>query len=145
MPLLMEVGRVLVAALGVYGVARLFDLVHRGVLGLAVGGSPEALFFQLEFLGGVVLPMILLAQPAIRRSTTGLYATSLLVILGFVVNRLNVSITGLEGAQGGHYVPAVSEAAVTMALVAVGFALFGLAVKHLPVYPQEADAVPVKT
>jgi len=148
MPLLMEVGRVLVAALGVYGVTRLYDLAHRGFLGVAFGGSREALFFQLEFLGGVVAPMLLLAQPAVRRNTNALYASSLLVILGFVVHRLNVSITGLEAAQGGHYLPAAPEAAITLMLVAIGFALFGLAVKHLPVYPPEAPPpafAPVKT
>jgi Ni/Fe-hydrogenase subunit HybB-like protein len=142
MPLLMEVGRVLVAALGVYGVTRVYDLFHRGMLGVAFGGSREALFFQAEFLGGVVLPMFLLLQPAVRRNTNGLYACGLLVVLGFVVNRLNVSITGLEGAQGGHYAPAAAEAALTLAIVAVGFALFGLAVKHLPVYPRE-EATPL--
>jgi Ni/Fe-hydrogenase subunit HybB-like protein len=148
MPLLMEVGRVLVAALGVYGVARLYDLAHRGLLGVAFGASREALFFQLEFLGGVVAPMLLLARPAVRRHTGALYGSSLLVILGFVVHRLNVSITGLEGAQGGHYVPAAPEAAITLMLVAIGFALFGLAVKHLPVYPPAAPPpvlAPAKT
>jgi Ni/Fe-hydrogenase subunit HybB-like protein len=137
MPLLMEVGRVLVAALGVYGVARVYDLFHRDMLGVALGGSREAFFFQIEFLGGVLVPLFLLLHPAIRRNTNGLYGCSLLVLLGFVVNRLNVSITGLEGAQGGHYVPAAAEAALTLALVAVGFALFALAVKHLPVYAKE--------
>jgi Ni/Fe-hydrogenase subunit HybB-like protein len=148
MPLLMEVGRVLVAALGVYGVARLYDLAHRGFLGAAFSGSRESLFFQLEFLGGVVAPMLLLAQPRVRRNTRGLYGSSLLVVLGFVTNRLNVSITGLEAAQGGHYLPAVPEMVITLMLVAIGFALFGLAVKHLPVYPLEGTAgalAPVKT
>jgi Ni/Fe-hydrogenase subunit HybB-like protein len=140
MPLLMEVGRVLVAALGVYGVTRIYDLFHRGVLGVAFGGSREALFFQVEFLGGVVVPMLLLLQPAVRHNTNGLYGCGLLVVLGFVVNRLNVSITGLEGAQGGHYIPAVGEAILTLALVGLGFAFFALAVKHLPVYPRDEGA-----
>ena len=139
MPLLMEVGRVLVAALGVYGVARLYDLAHRGVLATALVYSREALFFQLEFVGGVILPMVLLANPSVRRNTNGLYASSLLVVLGFVVNRLNVSITGLEGAQGGHYVPAAAEIVITLMLVAIGFAAFALAAKHLQVFPKEGE------
>jgi len=149
MPLLMEVGRVLVAALGVYGVARLYDLAHRGVLGTVVAYSRESLFFLLEFVGGVILPMVLLAHPSVRRNTGGLYASSLLVVLGFVVNRLNVSITGLEGAQGRHYVPAASELVITLMLVAIGFAAFALAAKHLQVFPKEGDVAigpqPVRT
>jgi Ni/Fe-hydrogenase subunit HybB-like protein len=142
MPLLAEVGRVLVAALGFYGVVRLYDLVHRRALGRAFDGSTESLLFLLEFAVGVVLPMALLASPAVRRHSEGLYASGLLVILGFVVNRLNVSITGFESAQGGHYVPAWSEFAITLMLVALGFAAFSLAVKHLAVYPETAAPAP---
>jgi hypothetical protein len=59
--------------------------------------------------------------------------------MGFVVSRLNVSITGLEGAMGGHYVPAVPEVLITLMLVAVGFTAFALAVKYLPVYHEEEE------
>ena len=105
MPLLMSLGRALVVALGVYGAVRLVDMARRGVLGEIFTGSREAAFFQLEFAIGVILPMALLAFPAVRRNSGRLYGAALLVVAGFVVNRLNVSITGLEGAQGGHYVP----------------------------------------
>jgi Ni/Fe-hydrogenase subunit HybB-like protein len=137
MPLLSEVGRVLVAALFVYGVARIYDLVHRHALGLAGGASIEALLFRLEFLGGVVLPMVLLALPAVRANVRWLYGSALLVVMGFVTNRLNVGITGFEAAQGQRYVPAWSELVATLMLVAIGFAAFGLAVRHLAVYPKE--------
>lgn len=141
MPILMDVGRGLFAALGVYGVVRLTDLASRGVLGQAWSASREALFFQVEIALGVVLPMALLAVPAVRRNSRKLYAAALLAVVGFVVNRLNVSITGLEGSQGGHYVPAAAEVVVTLMLVGVGFAAFALAAKHLPVFPPEEEAV----
>jgi Ni/Fe-hydrogenase subunit HybB-like protein len=137
MPLLMDVGKALAVALGVYGAVRLLDLAYRGSLAATVAGTREAAFFQLEFALGVLAPLLLLVWPQVRRNTGRLYAAALLAIVGFVVNRLNVSITGLEGAQGGHYVPAFAEYTVTLMLVAVGFALFGLAVTHLPVYPHE--------
>ncbi len=73
-----------------------------------------------------------------RRSPDGLYASRLLVVMGFVVNRLNVSVTGFEATQGRTYVPAWSELVVTLMLVAVGFFAFGQAVKWLPVYPEES-------
>jgi Ni/Fe-hydrogenase subunit HybB-like protein len=137
MPLLSEVGRVLVAALLVYAVARVYDLVHRHALPLAAGATVEALLFRLEFLGGVVLPLVLLAVPAVRANVRWLYASALLVVMGFVTNRLNVALTGFEAAQGARYVPAWSELAVTLMMVAIGFAAFGLAVRHLAVYPKE--------
>jgi len=137
MPLLMAVGRALLGVLIVYGTARIYDLGRRGALAETLRGSREAAFFALEFALGVALPVVLLSFPAVRRNARALYAAGLLVVIGFVVNRLNVSLTGLEGALGGHYVPAVPEVVVTLMLVAVGFALFGLAAKHLPVFARE--------
>jgi Ni/Fe-hydrogenase subunit HybB-like protein len=142
MPVLMEVGRALLVALGVYGTVRIFDLARRGVLAEAVKGSREAAFFQLEFGVGVIAPMLLLALPAVRRNARRMYAAALLAVVGFVVNRLNVSLTGLEGAQGGHYVPAIPEVLITLMLVALGFAVFGLAVRYLPIYGHPAAPEP---
>jgi Ni/Fe-hydrogenase subunit HybB-like protein len=70
-----------------------------------------------------------------------LYLAAVLVVLGFITNRLNVSITGLESAAGMHYVPKWTEVAVTGAIIAAGFALFGLAVKYLPIFPAEHSQV----
>jgi Ni/Fe-hydrogenase subunit HybB-like protein len=53
---------------------------------------------------------------------------------------MNVSITGFEGATGVRYFPKWSELAVTGMIIAAGFALFGLAVKYLPIFPKEEPA-----
>jgi Ni/Fe-hydrogenase subunit HybB-like protein len=81
--------------------------------------------------------LALLSQRKIRQSADGLYVAAVLVLLGFVTNRLNVSITGLESAAGMHYIPKWTEVAVTGAIIAAGFALFGMAVKYLPIFPAE--------
>jgi Ni/Fe-hydrogenase subunit HybB-like protein len=142
MPLLMEVSRALLAALSVYAVARLYDLAERGALGEAFRATPEAGLFHLEFALGVVLPIALLLHPKVRRNTRALYGAGLLAILGFVANRLNVSITGLERSAGVSYVPAWPEFLITLMLVGAGFGLFRLAVTHLPVYPPEEESAP---
>jgi Ni/Fe-hydrogenase subunit HybB-like protein len=140
MPLLSEVGRVLVAVLGVYLVLRVFDLAYRGVLGQAFGFTYEALLFQLEFGVGLLLPFALLAFPKVRANTHGLYASALLVVLGFIAHRLNVSITGFEGAQGGRYIPSLGEALITLMMIAIGFAAFRFCVRTFNVYPEEEPA-----
>jgi Ni/Fe-hydrogenase subunit HybB-like protein len=137
LPLLSEVGRVLAAVLLVYVTARVYDLVHRDALGLAFASSPESLLFRLELLGGAILPLVLLALPKVRANVGWLYGSALLALMGFVTNRLNVAVTGFEAVHGERYVPAWSELAVTLMLVAIGFAAFGLAVRHLAVYPKE--------
>ena len=144
MPLLSEIGRIMVAVLGLLGVVRIYDLMSRGVMGSVFSPTFEAFMFQLEFVVGVVLPMVLLAIPSIRTNTRSLYGASLLVVLGFILNRLNVSLTGFAAAQGGQYVPSWSEAMITLMLVALGFGAFSLAVRYLNVFPEQAQEARIK-
>ena len=94
--------------------------------------------FLAEFGLGVLLPIALLVWPRIRNSQTGLVAGGTLAVLGFILHRLNVSVTGLERASGTHYVPSWMEVTVSVGLVAMGFAAFALAVRYLPVFPAHA-------
>jgi Ni/Fe-hydrogenase subunit HybB-like protein len=57
-----------------------------------------------------------------------------MVVFSFIANRLNVGITGLEAGSGTHYIPKWSEVAVTLSLVAVGFAIFRVIGQHFPVF-----------
>jgi len=142
MDLLSDVARVLLVALGVFAVLRVYDLFVRGALALAFQPTYEAGMFALEFLMGVVLPFVLLLSERTRTDIRRLYPTALLAVMGFVVNRLNVSVTGLERTSGVDYVPAWQEIAVTLTIVALGFAAFSLAVRYLPVYPEAARRIP---
>jgi len=137
LPILQELGRVLVVVLCVYGILRYEDLLHRGVLRLLLRPGYEMYLFWLEISLGVIFPLLLLSQKKVRTTAPGLYLAAVLVVLGFITNRLNVSITGLESAAGMHYVPKWTEVAVTGAIIVAGFALFGLAAKYLPIFPAE--------
>ena len=137
LPILQELGRVLMVVLCVYGILRYEDLLHRGVLKLLAQPGYEMYLFWLEIFLGLIFPLLLLSQKKMRTTAPGLYLAAVLVVLGFITNRLNVSITGLESAAGMHYVPKWTEIAVTGAIIAAGFALFGLAVKYLPIFATE--------
>ncbi len=140
MPLLSELGRILVVILMIYTVLRFEDLLHRGALKLLLQPGYERNLFLVEIVMGLLLPIGLLLQKRIRQSPGGLYFAAVVTVLGFITNRLNVSITGIEGAAGMHYVPKWTEAAITAAIIAVGFALFGAAAKYLPIFPEEERA-----
>jgi Ni/Fe-hydrogenase subunit HybB-like protein len=137
LPLLVSLGRALLVILAIYAVLKFEDLYHRGVLALALKPSYETYLFLLEIGFGLLLPIGLLAQRRVRESAGGLYLAAVLAILGFVVNRLNVAITGLETSSGLRYVPKWTEMAVTLMLVAMGFFIFTVAVKYLPIFPEE--------
>jgi len=135
--LLADLGKVTVVVLAVYVVLKIQDLMGRGALGLAFEPTYEGRMFLAEMLLGVIAPIILLVNPRIRTNHFGLFVSAVMVVLGFIMNRLNVSITGMETASGVSYFPSWTELSVTFMIVASGFILFGLAVKYLPIFPSE--------
>jgi c(7)-type cytochrome triheme protein len=145
-PLLQGLARAAVVVLMVYAVFKTEDLIARGNFGLIFQITPESVLFWGEMALGVLLPMILFAVPRVRRSETGMFFAATLTIMGFVINRLNVAVTGMAASSGVRYVPSWMELAVTASIVAVGFVLFGLAVKYLPVFPEEGkhEAAPAR-
>jgi Ni/Fe-hydrogenase subunit HybB-like protein len=135
LPIIQELGRVLLVVLCIYGILRFEDLLHRGALKLVFRPGYETYLFWVELGLGLILPLLLLTRKSIRTTAGGLYVIAVLVVLGFVTNRLNVSITGLEASAGVRYIPKWTELAITAAIIAAGFALFGLATKYLPIFP----------
>jgi Ni/Fe-hydrogenase subunit HybB-like protein len=133
LPLLMSMARVLAVVLSVYLWIRFLDLSHRHVFGLLAQNRIETWLFALEMML-MVVPTVLLYQQRIRSSPGKLYACAVMVIFGFIANRLNVGSTGLEAGSGTHYIPRWSEIAVTLSIVAAGFAIFRLIAEYFPVF-----------
>jgi len=138
MELLEPLGRAMVVVLGLYGLLRLDLLVKSGAIAQAFRTTYEARMFQIEYGLGVVLPVLLLSIGRVRRSRKGLVMGAFLAVLGFVMHRLNVSVTGLERASGTRYLPSWMEMTVSVGLVAIGFAVFALAARFLPIFPERA-------
>jgi Ni/Fe-hydrogenase subunit HybB-like protein len=136
MEILEPLARGMVVALGVYGLLRVITVVKNGAAAGLLRPGYEEWMFLLEMIVGVAFPVGLLLVERVRADPTGLVVSGLLAVMGFVMNRLNVSVTGMEGAAGVHYVPSWMEVTVSLALVAIGFALFTLAVRYLPVFPE---------
>jgi Ni/Fe-hydrogenase subunit HybB-like protein len=134
LPLLRELGRILVVVLLFYGVLRFQDLYHRHVLGLLKLRRIETGMFFVEIALALAIPLVLLLIPRIRNSERGLYVAAVSTVLGFLANRLNVSLTGMEASAGVRYFPKFGEMAVTASIVAAGFAIFALATKYLPIF-----------
>ena len=133
LPLVASIARALAVAMSVYLWIRFLDLLHRGVFGLLLRNRTETWLFLLEIALAVV-PTALLFQARIRRNPAAMYACAVMVIFGFVANRLNVGITGLEAGSGTHYFPKWSEVSITLSLVAVGFAIFRVIGQYFPVF-----------
>jgi Ni/Fe-hydrogenase subunit HybB-like protein len=141
LPLLVDLGKGMLVVLALYGLMRFQDLASHGTLRHLREPSTETVLFVLEIALGLVIPLMLLALRRVRESGQGLFAAAILVIVGFILNRLNVSITGLEASSGAHYFPKWTEVSVTLSLVGVGFACFTLAVRYLGVLEPQFPGV----
>lgn len=133
LPLLASMARVLAVILSVYLWIRFLDMSHRHVFGLLARNRIETWLFLLE-IALMAVPMVLLFQARIRTNPGALYACAVMVVFGFITNRLNVGTTGLEAGSGTHYVPKWSEVAITLSIVAMGFAIFRVIAEYFPVF-----------
>jgi len=132
--LLSEIARVSVVMLAVYLTMKIADLSTRGMFPLLIEPRTETYLYWLEMTVGVLAPLLLFSFEKIRNNRKGLFGGAILIILGFMLNRMNISITGMEGWAGVSYFPSWMEISITMMIVTIGFILFSLAAKHLPLF-----------
>lgn len=137
--ILSKLAKVTAVALMVYLVLKIQDIIKYNLFSYIFTLNYEAIMFWIEFAFGVILPIILLANSRIRSSKKGLFIAQLITVLGFILNRLNVSITALENYTQANYFPKWTEITVTLFMVALGFALFRFIAKHLPIFPPEVS------
>jgi Ni/Fe-hydrogenase subunit HybB-like protein len=138
LPLLASMARVLAVVMSVYLWIRFLDMSHRHVFGLLTLNRTETWLFGLE-IALMVVPTVLLYQKSIRTKPGKLYACAVMVVFGFIANRLNVGITGLERGSGTHYVPRWTEVAVTLSIIAAGFAIFRMIGEYFPIFEQHSS------
>jgi Ni/Fe-hydrogenase subunit HybB-like protein len=134
---LVRLGGALLVALWVNALLRFEDYLHRGLLRQILQPSYEAYFLWLELALSFVIPITLLSFKKVRLSPNWLYLASVISLFGFITNRLNVSLIGFETYVGHHYLPKWTEFSVTLMIVALGFALFRVAVQYLPIFPKD--------
>jgi len=142
--LVSDVGRWIVVVMSTYLTWKFMDLILNEKLLLLFVNSIETYLFWLEIIIGVIIPIVLLAQPKVRLNRVGLFVSACFVIGGFLLNRLNVSVTSLQASSGVSYFPSVYEIIITLFLVTLGVVIFNLAVQYLPVYEKTKEEIPVE-
>ncbi len=134
-----DLARVVVFILGLYTVLKLQDFSRRDLWTYLFLNRTETYFFWVEIAAGVLLPMVLLSIPKIRNNEKTLFIGVVMVILGFIMNRLNVAVTGMESYAKTGYFPSWMEISVTLMIVALGFGAFRLAVRHFPIFEKREN------
>ncbi len=133
--LLPNLARVMALILVVYFVFRVEDLALRDALPLAFVPGMPAFLFWLENLLFVFVPLAIVFRTARRMTTRALFVASFAAVLGFIMNRFNVAVTGMQLIHPTGYFPTWQELVISMTLIALGFVAAGIAVRYLPIVP----------
>jgi Ni/Fe-hydrogenase subunit HybB-like protein len=138
--ILSDCGHMIQLLLIVFAFFKVLDLVANHAVRYAFHWTPEAGYFWLEMILLLIAPIWLLSYDSIRDTPDKLYGTCALVVAGFIVNRLNVSINSLQTAMGTHYVPKWTELASSVLVVAAAVIAFRYAVIYLDILPKQPTA-----
>jgi Ni/Fe-hydrogenase subunit HybB-like protein len=136
LPLLSSIGRVLAVGMTFYLWIRMLDIHRRHASGLLWTNRTETWLFWLEIALAAV-PALLLFKSSVRTRPAALYACAVSIVFSFVANRMNVAITGMERSAGVSYIPKWSELAITLSIVAIGFAVFRFVGQYFPIFEAE--------
>lgn len=136
--ILSDVSQVIAPLLAIYGLFRGVDILSRGNSAYLWTWREETLSFWVEIALFVIAPVLLLSRPAVRSTPKYLYWTCCVIVMGFIANRLDVSITGLQASSGFYYVPKWTEFALSLATVTAAIVAFRYAVLYLDVLPKNS-------
>jgi Ni/Fe-hydrogenase subunit HybB-like protein len=123
----------------IYLILKLFFLFRDAGIGAIINGSLEANMYIVEMAIGVVIPILILASKKNRTNLRSIFAVNILVIVGVLVNRLNVCLFSMQGyttSKGASYFPSLMEFLLTLGIVSLGVFLFKMAAKHLPLFAE---------
>jgi Ni/Fe-hydrogenase subunit HybB-like protein len=135
--LLTDVGHVLCWALVGYTALRGVDLVYRGVNVEVLVVTAQSTAFWIETVIGLLIPLAILLTPEFARSGPWLFCASLLVVVGLIINRLNVAVTGITSEYETYY-PHWMEIAITVGIVSLAILVYTWICRNFPVFSEES-------
>lgn len=134
MPILTKLARYVGPLLGVYLAFKLGDVAIRQTYVYLTEFTTESVFFYVEIIVGVIIPLRMLFIEKVVNSPNWLFAASLMVIFGVLLNRINCFIVAYTPPYSiAPYFPSFGEISVTLGFIAIEVLLYRLFVKHFPV------------
>lgn len=133
LPLLSGLARSMPYLLTLYLLVRVVDLMGRSDAVLTFAMSGQAVSWWLEISIGIVLPLVLYLRPDIRETRSGLIWSSILVIVGLIWHRTNVSVVGIKVQAWEIYYPFWAEIFISAGIVSIGILVYRWAMQNLPI------------
>ncbi len=132
-------GKVILVVLSIEMVFKFADIIMSEKFYLLFLQHQESYFFWLEIFIGFIIPIAILSLPGKLNDRKWLYFASIFTLSGFVLNRLNVSITSLVRSSGVNYIPTFYEISITLLLVVLGLWGFRLVTEHFSVFDKKIE------
>ncbi len=137
--LLKGLARAAAYVLGLYAAMRLVDVAVTGKLHY-LADSWEGGLFIFELLISAIVPALLFSSAKVRESIGGLATGAGMAVLGFVLNRINVSGLASVSETGSRYFPSWTEFAVSIGIVSAAGLAFFFFVENFHVYEEPRAA-----
>lgn len=139
MNVLTPLARMISPILGIYWIIRIIDITIRESWHYVLEGSLQSYMFLIEFGIGVTLPLVMLFSENVRRSPKLLLmASSLYIVFGVLLNRVNVFFIAYQPQFAvRQYIPSIGEFMVTIGLVAALVLLYRAFVTIFPILPAQ--------
>jgi Ni/Fe-hydrogenase subunit HybB-like protein len=125
--------------LGLYLAMKIGDLAYAGELGLTLQPGRLTIHWWIEILGGVVVPMIILAIPTLRRKHAWLFTSATLVIAGLMFNRFNVGLLSWHRVTNTPYFPNWMEFAVSFGVISGVILVYDFVATHMKLFDVGAE------
>ncbi|MCX5909107.1 MAG: polysulfide reductase NrfD, partial [Deltaproteobacteria bacterium] len=133
-PLLQRIARGLQWVSILYLILILANLAAYGKLPLLFNGTWESILYGVELSLSAILPAALLSFPRVRSTSAGIGASAAMVVLGLILNRINLAIISMIPTTGSSYFPSGMEIALTLGIVSAVALVFFFFVEHFGVY-----------
>ncbi len=138
-PLLKTLAKIIPWFLGLYLLLRLYSLFF-----LAEGdlftNQYLTISFAAEIIIGFALPFIIFITKAGRENDSLRNLAAVMMVLGLILNRFNVSIFGMMDFNE-IYVPSLIEVLVTLGIIAAHVLFFVLITRHFPIFEHHPETM----
>ncbi|MCL5611705.1 MAG: Ni/Fe-hydrogenase cytochrome b subunit [Chloroflexi bacterium] len=148
--LLEKLGVIIPFVLGIYLIVRFIQLALANDLQYVFNSGLMSILFWTEIILGSVIPLILFSIKRVRQNTNGLLIGAIILLVGMILDRFNVSWFAVKHpdpityiptfmANNVHYFPSLPEVSISLGIFSAGILAFGLAIKYLPIFEDEDE------
>jgi Ni/Fe-hydrogenase subunit HybB-like protein len=145
--LLEKLAKAIPVVLIIYAILKFGELAVAGELGYLFTSGMVSILFWAEILIGIVAPISWFAFKKNRTNPTALLAGAIILLLGMILNRFDVSWFAVKHPDPLFYLPTfmgkvdyfptLPEVAVSIGIFSAGILAFGLLAKYFPVFESE--------